>query len=191
MPNCDTHCSISLLSVAGKILAQIIWKRCNTCSVGVIFPDSPGEFRSGQGTIDMIITAWQLQEKWQEQNPDLYIVFYQLSQSFWFCKLWGSLETFVHLWMSCRAYFCYSVLPWWMMAILMENGEIPDPLQSVMSSDKAMCAGSHSLFHPFFWLCSRMYFITPTEENLFSYALMESCLICNASVLSRKSLIYL
>ena len=72
---CDNHRGISLLSIAGKILAKILLNRLNShlgqCG-----------FRKDRGTIDMIFTAKQLQEKCQEQNVDLYMTFVDLTKAF-------------------------------------------------------------------------------------------------------------
>ena len=71
---CDNHRGISLLSIAGKILAKILLNRLNAHldQTGLI-PESQCGFRKDRGTIDMIFTARQLQEKCQEQNVDLYM----------------------------------------------------------------------------------------------------------------------
>ena len=63
---------ISLLSIAGKILAKILLFRLNVHfdQKGLI-PESQCGFRKDRGTIDMIFTTRKLQEKSQEQNVDL------------------------------------------------------------------------------------------------------------------------
>ena len=48
----------------------------------VIIPESHCGFRTDKGTIDMIFTARQLQEKCQEQNVDLYMSFVDLTKAF-------------------------------------------------------------------------------------------------------------
>ena len=79
----DNHRGISLLSIAGKILAKILLNRLNAHldQTGLI-PESQCGFRKDRGTIDMIFTARQLQEKCQEQNVDLYMTFVGPHQSF-------------------------------------------------------------------------------------------------------------
>ena len=68
------HRGISLLSIAGKILAKILLNRLNAHldQAGLISESQCG-FRKDRGTIDMIFTDRQLQEKCQEQNVDLYM----------------------------------------------------------------------------------------------------------------------
>ena len=66
--------SISLLSIAGKILAKIILNRLNAhLDQAGLIPESQCWFRKDRVTIAMIFTARQLQEKCQEQNVDLYM----------------------------------------------------------------------------------------------------------------------
>ena len=66
---CDNHRSISLLSIAGKILARVQLNRLNEhLEQSGALPESQCGFRKNRGTIDMIFTARQLQEKCQEQN---------------------------------------------------------------------------------------------------------------------------
>ena len=47
-----------------------------------LLPESQCGFRKDRGTIDMIFTARQLQEKCQEQNVDLYKIFVDLTKAF-------------------------------------------------------------------------------------------------------------
>ena len=55
---CDNHRGISLLSIAGKILAKLLLNRLNAHpdQAGLI-PESLCGFRKDRGTIDMIFTA--------------------------------------------------------------------------------------------------------------------------------------
>ena len=80
---CDNHRGISLLSIAGKILAKILLNRLNAhLDQAGLIPESQCGFRKDRGTIDIIFTARQLQEKCQEQNVDLYITFVDLTKAF-------------------------------------------------------------------------------------------------------------
>ena len=64
---CDNHRGISLLSIAGKILARVLLNRLNEhLERSGRLPESQCGFRKNRGTIDMIFTARQLQEKCQE-----------------------------------------------------------------------------------------------------------------------------
>ena len=80
---CDNRRGISLLSIAGKILAKILLNRLNAhLDQAGLIPESHCGFRKDRGTIDMIFTARQLQEKCQEQNVDLYMTFLDLTKAF-------------------------------------------------------------------------------------------------------------
>ena len=69
--DCSNHHGISLLSIAGKILARILLNRLMKHLEQGLLPERQCGFRKEQGTIDMVFVARQLQEKCQEQNVDL------------------------------------------------------------------------------------------------------------------------
>ena len=61
---CDNHRGISLLCIAGKILAKFLLNRLNDhLDQKGLIPESQCGYRKDRGTIDMIFTARQLQEK--------------------------------------------------------------------------------------------------------------------------------
>ena len=74
---------INMLFIAGKILAKILLNRLNAhLDQAGLIPESQFGFRKDRGTIYMIFTARQLQEKCQEQNVDLYMTFVDLTKAF-------------------------------------------------------------------------------------------------------------
>ena len=79
---CDNHRGISLLSIAGKILARVLLNRLNAHLEQGLLPESQCGFRKDRGTIDMVFAARQLQEKSQEQNADLYSTYVDLAKAF-------------------------------------------------------------------------------------------------------------
>ena len=90
---CDNHRGISLLEIAGKILARICLNRlqkhleCATEDAPPdvqpsLLPESQCGFRQARGTVDMIFTVRQLQEKSREQNKGLFITFVDLTKAF-------------------------------------------------------------------------------------------------------------
>jgi hypothetical protein len=79
---CDNHRGISLLSIAGKILARILLNRLNAHLDQGLLPESQCGFRKERGTVDMIFAARQLQEKCQEQHVCLYTTFVDLTKAF-------------------------------------------------------------------------------------------------------------
>ena len=80
--DCSNYRGISLLSVAGKILARILLTRLLDSVADVILPESQCGFRRDRSTIDMIFVARLLQEKCREQHRDLYIAFIDLTKAF-------------------------------------------------------------------------------------------------------------
>ena len=77
---CYNHRGISLLSTARKVLARVLLNRLNEhLEQAGLLPESQCGFRKNRGTIDMIFTAKQLQEKCQEQIMDLNMTFVVLT----------------------------------------------------------------------------------------------------------------
>ena len=58
---CGNHGGISLLSIAGKILARVLLNRLIKHLEQGLLPESQCGFRAGRGTVDMIFAARQLQ----------------------------------------------------------------------------------------------------------------------------------
>ena len=79
---CDNHRGISLLSIAGKILARVLLNRITEHLVDSVVSESQCGFRQNRGTVDMVFAVRQLQEKCIEQNQDLYLLFIALTKAF-------------------------------------------------------------------------------------------------------------
>ena len=79
---CDNYRGISLLAIAGKILARVMLNRLIVNMEHGLLPESQCGFRGGRGTVDMIFAARQLQEKCQEQYDELFITFIDLTKVF-------------------------------------------------------------------------------------------------------------
>ena len=79
---CGNSRGISLLSVAGKVLAKIMLTRLFEHVADLVLPESQCCFRCGRSTIDMTFVARQLQEKCCEQHQDLYMAFADLTKAF-------------------------------------------------------------------------------------------------------------
>ena len=95
--SCDNHRGISLLSIAGKILARVLLNRLRQHLEQGLLPESQCGFRAGRGTVDMIFAARQLQEKCQEQHSDLFMTFVDLTKAFDTVSrdgLWKIMEKF-------------------------------------------------------------------------------------------------
>ena len=80
--DCGNYRGISLLSIAGKILARILLNRLNSLLTTQVLPETQCGFRSGRSTMDMIFSLRQVQEKCLEQNMPLYAVFIDFSKAF-------------------------------------------------------------------------------------------------------------
>lgn len=79
---CGNSRGISLLAVAGKVLAKVMLQRLVNNITESMLPESQCGFRKNRSTVDMIFTARQLQEKCREQYEDLFMAFVDLSKAF-------------------------------------------------------------------------------------------------------------
>lgn len=147
---CDNHRGIALLSIPGKILARVILNRLSTyvSEIGLL-PESQCGFRSGRGTMDMIFTARQLQEKCREQNRDLLAVFVDLTKAFDSVNrpaLWAILHK-----IGCPAKFVNIIRSFHegMEACVIEAGET-SPKFAVTNGTKQGCVLAPLLFSIFF-----------------------------------------
>ena len=71
---------MSLLSITGKVLARVLLNHLTMHLEKGLLKSQCG-FWVGQGTVDMMFTARQLQEKCQEQRCDLYTTFVDLTKA--------------------------------------------------------------------------------------------------------------
>ena len=147
---CDNHRCISLLSIAGKILARVLLNRLNEhLERSGLLPESPCGFRKNRGTIDMIFTERQLQEKCQEQNLDLYMTFVDVTKAFDTVSregLWKIMAKF-----GCPAKFIAMVRQFHdgMLASVQNDGEFSDPFP-VTNGVKQGCVLASTLFSMMF-----------------------------------------
>ncbi|VDL95998.1 unnamed protein product [Schistocephalus solidus] len=79
---CDNHRGILLRNITGKTFASILLNQLNAHLEQRLLPESHCGFLRKRGTIDMIFTARQLQEKCQEMRTHRYITFVDLTKSF-------------------------------------------------------------------------------------------------------------
>ncbi|XP_078612812.1 uncharacterized protein LOC144882704 [Branchiostoma floridae x Branchiostoma japonicum] len=80
--DCSNYRGITLLSIAGKILARILLNRLVPAVAERHLPESQCGFRANRGTTDMVFVLRQLQEKCREQNKGLYVTFVDLTKAF-------------------------------------------------------------------------------------------------------------
>ena len=147
---CDNHRGISLLSIAGKLLARVLLNRLNEhLEQSVLLPESQCGFRKDRGTTEMIFTARQLQEKCQEQNMDLYATFVDLTKEFDTVSregLWKIMTKF-----GCPTKFIAMVMQFHdgMLARIQNDGEFSDPFP-VTNGVKQSCVLAPTLFSMMF-----------------------------------------
>jgi hypothetical protein len=152
---CDNHRGISLLSIAGTVLARILVNRLVAHLGRGLLPESQCGFRKGRGTIDMIFAARQLQEKCQEQNVELYTTFVELTKAFDTVSregLWKIMAKF-----SCTEKFIHMVRQFHdgMFARVLDDGKTSEPFP-VGNGVKQRCVLAPTLFSMIFPLCSVM-----------------------------------
>ena len=61
--DCSNYRGITLLSIAGKVLARVLLNRLVPTIAEEILPESQCSFRANRGTMDMVLVLCQLQEK--------------------------------------------------------------------------------------------------------------------------------
>ena len=94
--DCGNYRGISLLAIAGKIMAKIAQTRLSSLAEDILTESQCG-FRRQRSTIDMIFSLRQIQEKAVEQYRDLYIIFIDFRKAFDTVDrllLWKVLEAF-------------------------------------------------------------------------------------------------
>uniref|UniRef100_A0A8C9WDN1 Reverse transcriptase domain-containing protein n=1 Tax=Scleropages formosus TaxID=113540 RepID=A0A8C9WDN1_SCLFO len=79
--DCNNYRGISLLSVTGKLFAEVVLRRLQKIAQQ-IYPESQCGFRAGRSTVDMIFSLRQLQKKCREQRKPLYVAFIDLTKAF-------------------------------------------------------------------------------------------------------------
>ena len=146
---CDNHRGISLLSIAGKILARVLLNRLNAHLEKGYLPESQCGFRANRGTIDMIFAARQLQEKCMEKRVALYTTFVDLTKAFDTVSregLWQIMAKF-----GCPDTFVSIVRQFHdgMMVSVRDNGEYSDEF-AVTNGVKQGCVLAPTLFSMMF-----------------------------------------
>ena len=142
---CDNNRGISLLSIAGKILARVLLNRIIEHLVDSVVSESQCGFRKNRGTIDMIFAVRQPQEKCVEQHQDLHMLFIDLTKAFDTISrpgLWSILAK-----LGCPPNFIRMVRSFHdgMMARVIHDGAVSEPFP-VMNGVKQGCVLAPTLF---------------------------------------------
>ena len=81
-PDRSNYRGITLLSIAGRILARVLLNRLIPTIAQENTPESQCGFRSNRGIVDIIFVLRQIQEKCREQNMGLCATFVDLTKAF-------------------------------------------------------------------------------------------------------------
>ena len=143
--SCDNHRGISLLSIAGKILARIMLNRITKHILDDVVSESQCGFRKQRGTVDMVFAIRQLQEKCVEQMQDLHLLFIDLTKAFDTVNraaLWAILRK-----LGCPPRFAQIIRSFHdgMFCRVIENGDASDPFP-VSNGVKQGCVLAPTLF---------------------------------------------
>ena len=144
--SCDNHRGISLLSIAGKILARIMLNRITKhILLDDVVSESQCGFRKQRGTVDMVFAIKQLQEKCVEQHQDLHLLFIDLTKAFDTVNraaLWAILSK-----LGCPPRFVQIIRSFHdgMFCRVIENGDASD-LFPVSNGVKQGCVLAPTLF---------------------------------------------
>ncbi|KAL8570335.1 hypothetical protein ACOMHN_035753 [Nucella lapillus] len=146
--DCGNYRGISLLSIAGKILARAINRLIFNISEKNL-PEAQCGFRPGRSTIDMIFAVRQVQEKRIEQNLDPYAVFNDLTKAFDTVNrvaLWTVLQK-----LGCPRKFVNLIRLFHdsMTSMVLSGGEAFEPFE-ITNGVKQGCVLAPVLFNLFF-----------------------------------------
>ena len=97
--SCNNHRGISLLRIAGNIMARVIMNRVTHHLLNDVISESPYGFETNRGTFNMIVAVRQLQKKCREQNQN--ILFVDLTKAFDTAS-GGSVGHAVQAWLSTK-----------------------------------------------------------------------------------------
>ena len=155
--SCDNHRGISLLSIAGKILARVILNRLIEDIVDEVYPESQCGFRSGRSTTDMIFAMRQLQEKCREQNMGLYTVFVDLTKALDTVNREGLWKLLHKAGCPDKIISMIRAFHDGMMGRVRESGDFSDPFE-ITNVTKQGCVSAPTLFGILFSLMLRYAF---------------------------------
>lgn len=146
---CSNYQGITLLSIAGKILARVLLNRLVPTIAEDNTPESQSGFRANRGTTDMVFILRQLQEKCREQNKGLYVTFVDLTKAFDTVSrtgLWLILER-----LGCPTKFLQMVIQLHenQRGQIRLNGNLSDPFP-ILNGVKQGCVLAPTLFGIFF-----------------------------------------
>lgn len=149
---CDNHRGITLLCIAGKVLARLLLNRLTSHidNIGLI-PESQCGFRKERGTTDMTFALRQIQEKCMLYGQDLFLLFIDLTKAFdTICRegLWDVL-----LKVGCPSHFVAIIRSFHdNMEATVKDGGAKSPPFKVTCGTKQGCVLAPTLFSIYFSL---------------------------------------
>ncbi|PFX31654.1 Transposon TX1 uncharacterized 149 kDa protein [Stylophora pistillata] len=163
--DCGNYRGISLLSIAGKILARIILNRLIFNISEHNLPEAQCGFRPGRSTTDMIFVVRKVQEKCREQNMDLYAVFVDLTKAFDTVNraaLWTVLQK-----LGCPRTFVTLIRLFHdsMTGLVFFGGEASEPFE-ITNGVKQECVLAPVLFNLLF-ACVLSYAVKDIEDGVY------------------------
>jgi hypothetical protein len=126
-------------------MARLILDRLTAHLSEDILPETQCGFRSGRGTVDMIFSARQIQEKCREQHMDLFIVFIDLVKAFDSVDLSGLWKILVKLEFPTKIVKFIEAFHEGMEAQVVSNGSVSSSFP-VTNGAKQGCALALTLF---------------------------------------------
>ena len=152
--NCDNYRGITLLSIAGKILARILLNRLVPTIAEDNTPESQCGFRQNRSTTDTVFVLRQLKEKCREQNKGLYVSFVDLTKAFHTVSRKGMWQIMERL--GCPPRFLNMVIQLHddQRGQVRLNGDLSEPF-AISNGVKQGCVLAPTLFSIFFSMMLR------------------------------------
>ena len=162
--DCSNYRGITLLSIAGKILARVLLNRLVPTITEENIPESQCGFRANRCTTDMVFALRQLQEKCREQNKGLYATFVDLTKAFDTVSrtgLWLILER-----LGCPPKFLQMVIQLHenQRGQIRLNGDLSEPF-SISNGVKQGCVLAPTLFSIFFSMMLKQALVDLDEDE--------------------------
>ena len=159
--DCNNYRGISLLSIIGKVYAQVLLIHLQRLAEH-IYPESQCGFRAERSTVDMVFSLHQLQEKCREQQMPLYIAFINLTKAFDLVSRDGLFKALCKISCPPRLHSLIMSFHSNMKGTVQFNGNLSKPFD-MHSGVKQGCVLAPTLFGIFFALLPRHPFGTAQE----------------------------
>ena len=159
--DCNNYRGISLLSIVGKVFAQVILVRLEKLAEHV-YPESQCGFRAERSTIDMIFSLRQLQEKCRELQMPLYVAFIDLTKAFDLVSREGLFKILPKIGCPPKLQSLLESFHSNMQGTVQFNGSTSEPF-NICSGVKQGCVLAPTLFGIFFAMLPKHAFGTSRE----------------------------